>query len=138
MRLLRMALSLVTGESKIFFLLPQPAWFRPSAHHAFACTGVIPAFSASSCCPTLRLTLAPRAVCPRFLSHPFPVLRVPSRSQGLAAVLHPVLVGSRSAGPFSFWPVGRVRCGSLPFVKLIMYDSTEYGKKNLLKYIYEV
>lgn len=28
------------------------------------------------------------------LIHPFPVLRVLSRSQGLAAVLHPVLVGS--------------------------------------------
>lgn len=27
------------------------------------------------------------------LIHPFPVLRVPSRSQGLAAVLHPVLMG---------------------------------------------
>lgn len=38
--------------------------YRPSAHHTFAYPGVVPAFSASSCCPALRLTLAPRAVCP--------------------------------------------------------------------------
>ena len=44
--------------------------YRPSAHHTFAYPGVVPAFSASSCCPALRLTLAPRAVCPLCLNHP--------------------------------------------------------------------
>lgn len=47
------------------------------------------------------------------LIHPFPVLRVPSRSQGLAAVLHPVLVGSRSVPGFMA-TLGRSPC-SPPF-----------------------
>lgn len=52
--------------------------------------------------------------------HPFPVLRVPSRSQGLAAVLHPVLMGSPPVPGFvatfrlagcvrRLSPVGKVR-----------------------------
>ena len=75
------------------------------AFPTFACPGVVPAFSASSCCPALRLTLAPPCGLPASeptfcavvvpLDALFPVLRVLSRSLGLAAIQHPVLVRSK-------------------------------------------
>ena len=49
---------------------------RPAAFPAFACREVSPAFSASSCCPAVRLTLAPRpaTVSRRTLSAVFPAV----------------------------------------------------------------
>ena len=56
--------------------------YRPSAHHTFAYPGVVPAFSASSCCPALRLTLAPREVFP-LVAHGGGVFVFPVRRESL-------------------------------------------------------
>lgn len=65
----------------------------PAAFPAFASPGVVPAFSASSCCPALRLTLAPRAVCPRVLPGHSPGLCLSPSLPSRAFPLHPGLVG---------------------------------------------
>ena len=67
--------------------------YRPSAHHTFAYPGVVPAFSASSCCPALRLTLAPRAVCPRVLPGHSPGLCLSPSLPSRAFPLHLGLLG---------------------------------------------
>lgn len=65
----------------------------PAAFPAFASPGVVPAFSASSCCPALRLTLAPRAVCPRVLPGHSPGLCLSPSLPSRAFPLHLGLLG---------------------------------------------
>ena len=107
----------------------------PAAFPAFAYPGVIPAFSASSCCPALRLTLAPRAVFPLFLRHPpLPCRRLLSRCAWASSGIRPLpwpLAACRARylwGRLRFralwllWAVARVRRLS-PLAKPICYLS---------------
>lgn len=89
----------------------------PAAFPAFASPGVVPAFSASSCCPALRLTLAPRAVFPRVLPGHSPGLclvspSLPSRAFPLpkaCGLPSSVLVGNVHRGRrVVLWAVARV------------------------------
>ena len=88
----------------------------PAAFPAFASPGVVPAFSASSCCPALRLTLAPRAVFPRVLPGHSPGLclspSLPSRAFPLpkaCGLPSSVLVGNVHWGRLVvLWAVARV------------------------------